>query len=71
MSIPKPSQDQVGLQVHVDDYQKAFTRSYSDDMVTSLAGDLMRDNHIFWQKVLANEDCRPASVYVIWNEGAI
>ena len=39
--------------VHVDDHQNAFTRLYSDDVVTPLAGDLVYDSCMIWQDVLA------------------
>ena len=59
---------QTRLKVHIDDQECAFTRSYFDNMVTSMVGDLVHDNRMVWQEVLKNEDSRPNSVYVVWDE---
>ena len=59
----------VRREVDVNGHENTFTRTYCDDVVTPLACDLVSNNRIFWQKVLANEDSRPASVHVVINRG--
>ena len=68
LPFTKVSKDQVGLKVHIDDNQNAFTSLYSDDMVTPLVGDLVCDNCMIWQDVRTDENGRSANVHVVSNE---